>query len=85
MGSMASVKIDGKDYDIEALSDKSKAQLASIKFVDAELGRLQAQIAALQTARIAYSRAFKETLENGSDQGQEEVVAEGLGDTIQFD
>lgn len=81
---MATIKIDGKDYDIEALSDKSKAQLASIKYVDAELGRLQAQIAALQTARIAYSRAIKEALENGSDQ-EEEVVVEGLSDTIQFD
>ena len=82
---MTTIKIGDKEYDIETLPDENKAQLASIQYVNTELSRLQAQVAALQTARIAYGRALKESLENGSDQEQEEVVVEGLGDTIRFD
>ena len=82
---MTTIKIGDKEYDIETLSDENKAQLASIQYVNTELGRLQAQVAALQTARFAYGRALKESLENGSDQEQEEVVVEGLSDTIRFD
>ena len=82
---MATITIDGKEYDTDTLSDETKVQLGSLQYVDSELARLQAQAAALQTARIAYGRALKETLENGSAPQQEEVTVEGLGDTIQFD
>jgi len=44
------------------LSDEAKNQLASIKFVDSELARLQAKAAALQTAGMAYSKALQATL-----------------------
>jgi hypothetical protein len=50
---MTIIKIDDKDYDSETLSDEAKAQLQSLNFVDQELARLQAQVAILQTARIA--------------------------------
>jgi prefoldin subunit 5 len=82
---MATITIDGKEYDTDTLSDETKVQLGSLQYVDSELARLQAQAAALQTARMAYGRALKETLENGSAPEQEEVTVEGLGDTIQFD
>ena len=82
---MAMIKIGGKEYDTEALSDESKGQLISIQFVDSELARIRAQMAALQTARLAYGRALKESLESGSVQEQEEIAVEGLGDTISFD
>ncbi len=82
---MATITIDGKEYDTDKLSDETKAQLGSLQYVDSELARLQAQAAALQTARIAYGRALKETLENGSAPKEKEVAVEGLGDTIQFD
>ncbi len=59
---MPMVKIDDKDYDLDALSDEAKNQLASIQFVDAELARLNAQAAVLQTARNAYSNVLKELL-----------------------
>ena len=59
---MPTINIDNIEYDLDTLSDEAKAQLASIQFVDAELARLQAQAAALQTARIAYSNALKEAL-----------------------
>jgi hypothetical protein len=82
---MATITIDGKEHDVDSLSDESKAQLGSLQFVDSELARLQAQAAALQTARIAYGRALKQTLEEGKAPQEEEVSIDGLGESIQFD
>lgn len=59
---MPIIKIDDKDYDLDQLSDDAKAQLTSLQFVDAELQRLNAQAAVLQTARAAYSKALNEAL-----------------------
>jgi hypothetical protein len=57
-----SINIDGVDYDAAKLSPEALAQLGSIRFVDQELERLQAQMAVLQTARLAYAKALKELL-----------------------
>lgn len=70
---MQIITIDDKKFDFESLSSEAKEHLASIQFVDAELTRLQAKAAALQTARIAYSKALRELLPP--------TVA---GDTIKF-
>ena len=70
---MPSIKIDDIDYDTDKISDEAKAQLVSLQFCDQELARLQAQAAALQTARIAYSRAQQAAL-----------PAVGGSDTIKF-
>ena len=70
---MTTIKIDNMDYDTDKLSDKSKAQLASIKFCDQELARLQAQAAAYQTARMAYAKALQSAL-----------PAIPAGDTLKF-
>ena len=59
---MPIIKIDEKDYELDTLSDDCKAQLTSIQFVDAELQRLNAQTAVLQTARMAYAKALNEAL-----------------------
>lgn len=59
---MAKIKIDNVEYDSEKLSAEAKSQLVSIQYVDQELARLQAQAAALQTARISYANALKEAL-----------------------
>ena len=66
---MPTIKIDDKDYDVDTLSDEAKNQLASLQFVDSELARLQAKAAALQTARMAYSKALQAALPaiGGSD------------------
>jgi len=66
---MPNIKIDNKEYDLHTLSDESKAQLASIQFVDQELARLQAQAAVLQTAKAAYLQGLKASLPvvGGSD------------------
>ena len=51
---MPMISIEGKEYDKDSLSDETKAQLASLQFVDTEIGRLRAQMAALQTARRSF-------------------------------
>ena len=37
---MASIEIDGKDYDLDQLSDESKKQVSSLQFVQNEIKRL---------------------------------------------
>jgi len=66
---MATLNIDNKEYDLDSLSDECKSQLASIQFVEQELARLQAQAAALQTAKNAYLQALQKSLPviGGSD------------------
>ena len=73
---MTTIKIDNQDYDLDAMSDDAKAQLGSIQFVDAELQRLAAQTAAMQTARMAYANALKQALAP--------AAPVPIGDTIKF-
>jgi hypothetical protein len=67
---MSVIKIDGKDYEMDLLSTKAKEQLISLQFVDAELQRLAAQTAVLQTARMAYSEALKKNLPEAVDMSE---------------
>jgi hypothetical protein len=59
---MPQITIDNHSYDLDTLTDEAKAQLTSLQFCDAELARLQAQTAVLQTARMAYSKALQAAL-----------------------
>ncbi|MEX0429805.1 DUF6447 family protein [Spiribacter insolitus] len=56
------VTIDGREYDLEKLSDAAKSQLGNIQVTDQEIARLQQQLAIAQTARQAYARALQEEL-----------------------
>ncbi|MGP1615851.1 MAG: hypothetical protein ACTS5Y_12465 [Pollutimonas bauzanensis] len=60
---MATVTIDGKEYDSDQLSEATRTQLMNLSFVDAELRRLQAQAAVLETARQVYGRALRDSLD----------------------
>ena len=71
---MTTIKIDNVEYDTDKLSDEAKAQLVSLQFCDQELQRLQAQAAAYQTARQAYAKALRATLN----------PIEQMGDKISF-
>ncbi len=62
--------LDNHPYDLDTLSAEAKAQLTSLQFVDAELQRLQAQTAVLQTARMAYSKALQAALPSVLEQAQ---------------
>ena len=70
---MPIIKIDNVDYDTDKLSDEAKAQLVSLQFCDQELARLQAQAAAIQTARMAYAKALQAALPTAP-----------AGDTLKF-
>ena len=60
---MANVNIDGKDYEFDNLSDKAKSTLLSLQFVQSELSKINAQVAAYKTAENAYKISLKKELE----------------------
>ena len=70
---MPKVNIDNKEYELDTLSSEARGQLQSLQFVDAELSRLQAQIAIFQTARAAYAKALQAALPTAT-----------TGDTLKF-
>lgn len=50
--------INGTNYATAKLSDAAKAQVANVQVVDAEIARLQQQLAIAQTARNTYVAAL---------------------------
>ena len=61
---MASITIDGKEYDLNDLSDKAKEQVANLQFVQNEMKRLEGQLAVNKVAASVYSSALNSELEN---------------------
>lgn len=59
---MPIIKINDKEYDSDLISKEAKDHLGSLQFVEAEIQRHQAQIAVLQTARLAYGTALMQAL-----------------------
>jgi hypothetical protein len=55
---MPKIKINNTEYDTDALPDAAKQQLQMLAVTDAEIRRLQAQLAIAQTARNAYAQAL---------------------------
>ena len=70
---MTTIKVNNVDYDMDTLSKEAKDLLVSLQFCDQELQRLQAQAAALQTARQTYAKALQAAL-----------PTQPLGDTLKF-
>ena len=56
------IKINDVDYKLDDLSDDAKAQLQGIQVAEAEVKRLNVQIALAQTARNAYMQALQAAL-----------------------
>ena len=59
---MPAVTINGKEYQTENLSENAQSQLVSLAFVQNEIKRLEAQLAAFKTAELAYSKALDNEL-----------------------
>ena len=57
------IKIDGKEYEIDNLSDEAKVQLTNLQFVDAQIQQLNNELAISDTARIGYSSSLKKELQ----------------------
>ena len=82
---MATITIDEKEYDTEAMSEEARAQLGSLQYVDNQLVELQMRAAAYQTARNGYANALKSLLENG-DKGNDDGAADiTIPDDLAFD
>tara|TARA_Y100001968_G_scaffold300640_1_gene312219 strand:- start:23705 stop:23893 length:189 start_codon:yes stop_codon:yes gene_type:complete len=60
---MPEIQIDGKSYDTDNFSDEAKSQVASLRFVQSEIQRLEANIAVCKTAQNTYVSALKSLLE----------------------
>ena len=71
---MAKITIDNLEYDTESLAPEALAQLQSIQFVDSELAQLNGRIAAMNTARNAYSAALQELLPQ-QQEGEESTAS----------
>ncbi|NEX60899.1 DUF6447 family protein [Noviherbaspirillum galbum] len=59
---MAMITINDKEYDLDSLSDGAKQQINMLQITEQEIQRLNAQLAIVQTARIAYANALTEEL-----------------------
>ncbi|MDZ7853749.1 MAG: DUF6447 family protein [Halomonas sp.] len=57
------VTIDGKEYQLDSLSEKAKKQLVNLRITDEEIQRLNHQLSIAQTARSAYANALKQEIE----------------------
>ena len=57
------ITIDGTKYSLDELSDNAKAQVGNIRFVDAQIQQLNNEWAVSDTARIGYTRALKNELD----------------------
>jgi len=59
---MPTIKINNQPYDTDTLPDTAKQQLQMLALTDAEIQRLQTQLAIAQTARNAYARSLVEAV-----------------------
>lgn len=55
---MPTIKINDVDYDTDKLSKEAKMQLQMLAVADAEIKRLQAQLAIAKTAKNTYAQAL---------------------------
>ena len=65
---MATINIDGIEYELEEFSDGARAQLASMQLADQKIAQLQADLAMFQTARNAYAQALAAELPEVEDE-----------------
>ena len=65
---MATVNIDGTEYELDDLSDVAKGNLASMQLADQKIAQLQSEIAIVQTARNAYARELAKAIETSDEE-----------------
>lgn len=56
------IKIDNKEYNVDALSDEAKQTLNNIQVCDKEIQRLRSQIAITEVARATFINTLKNKL-----------------------
>ena len=58
------VTIDDKEYILSELSEKARAQIENVQFVNEQITQLSNELSVADTARIGYTQALKRELEN---------------------
>tara|TARA_B100000902_G_C26852402_1_gene688891 strand:+ start:274 stop:459 length:186 start_codon:yes stop_codon:yes gene_type:complete len=61
---MPPIKIDDTEYSSENLSDKAKAYLGNIQFIQTEVSKLQDQIRIYKVAETQFGQLLKDELQN---------------------
>ena len=61
---MATITIDGTEYDSEKLSEDTMNQFNSMRLTDMRIQQLNVELGIAQTARNAYATALKAALNN---------------------
>ncbi len=56
------VTIDGKEYDVQSLSEEARTQIVNLRVTDQEIQRLKQCLAITQTARVSYAKALEAAL-----------------------
>lgn len=62
MDEKKTISIDGRNYYLDDLSAKAKAQIGNIRVVDEEIERIERQLAIHKTARATYARELQQEL-----------------------
>ncbi len=57
------VSIDEKEYILSELSEKARAQIENVQFVNEQIAQLNNELSVADTARIGYTQALKRELE----------------------
>lgn len=73
---MANITINGKEYDLDKLSDTAKGHLASLRVADQKMNQLQAEMAIAQTARNSYARVLQKELDEMEPESKSEEESE---------
>jgi len=63
MAQKNTITINGKEYVVDDLSDKAKAQVLNLRVVGEEIQKLEQRLSIYKTARAAYARVLQEELE----------------------
>lgn len=63
---MPKITVDNIEYNTEDLTDKGKAQLASLQFLEVQITKLKNEVAVFQTARNTYVKTLQDELEKSN-------------------
>ena len=63
---MPKIIVDNIEYNTEDLTDKGKAQLASLQFLEVQITKLKNEVAVFQTARNTYVKTLQDELEKSN-------------------
>ena len=66
------IKVNGKDYRLDELSDEAIGLVRNIRVCESELQRHEAQMAIVKTARATYSKVLEQLINSASIKPREE-------------